>query len=77
MGWMAQLAIWLMAQLAIWLMAQLASRLYSGTAGEPSIYRVTIKERYNVGLNCDHIGQIPLSLIGFDWDWDLASGLSI
>ena len=22
-------------------------------------------------------GQIPLSLIGFDWDWDLASGLSI
>ena len=51
--------------------------LYSGTAGEPSIYRVTIKERYNVGLNCDHIGQIPLSLIGFDWDWDLASGLSI
>ena len=21
--------------------------------------------------------QIPLSLIGFDWDWDLASGLSI
>ena len=22
-------------------------------------------------------GQIPLSLFGFDWDWDLASGLSI